>query len=208
MISEPGTLAGTRLFNAWNPDRDGAVQAYHTALRHLFSTPPTVHELGDGCELKTRPLALSAEAAALWIEFYNQIEMEQATDKELQGSRPFASKVAEHAARIAGIIEIAGDPSAAVVSVETMEGAIQVASFYISEHVRLTGAGIEDRHAKLLRMLLDWMQEKGRIAHKDLLQRAPNPVRVLRAEGINNLLSELIERGYVRRRGDAWECRP
>ena len=182
--------------------------AYHAALRHLFATPPHVHEMGDGCELKTRPLSLSIEAAALWVEFYNQIEMEQGDDKELQGARPFASKGAEHSARIAGIIEIVGDPNAAAVSIDTMEGAIQVASFYISEHVRLTGAGKEDRHATLLRILLDWMQERGRIAHKDLLQRAPNPVRILKAEGINALLNELVERGYIMRRSEAWVCRP
>ena len=208
LVSEPGTLAGTRLFKPWSPDDNEAVRVYHKALRLLFSTPPRVHTLGDGYELDTRSVRMSLDAAALWIEFYNKIEAEQATDKELQGARAFASKAAEHAARIAGIAQIVSDPGAIEIGVETMAGAIEVAAFYISEHVRLTGAGTEDRHATLLRMLLDWMGGRGPISHKDLLQRAPNPVRVLKAEGINQLLAELVERGHIMRRGEVWECRP
>lgn len=208
LVSEPGTLAGTRLFKAGNPAEAPAVRAYHAALRHLLSRQAPVHKHGDGCELDTRALGMSENAAALWIEFYNQIEIEQGAGAELQGARAFASKAAEHAARIAGVVQIVSDPEASEVSVETMAGAIEVATFYISEHVRLTGAGTEDRRHALLRLLLAWMQERGQIGHKELLQRAPNPVRVLKAEGINPLLDELALRGYVRRNRDAWEVRP
>ena len=208
LVSEPGTLAGTRMFKAGNPADAPAVKTYHAAMRHLLSRPARVCKHGDGCELDTRAVGMSVAAAALWIEFYNAIETEQAAGAELQGARAFASKAAEHAARIAGIIEIANDSDAAEVSVETMVGAIEVASFYISEHVRLTGAGNGDRRTALLRTLLAWMQERGRIAHKDLLQRAPNAVRVLKADGINPLLDELAQRGYIRRNRDAWEARP
>lgn len=208
LVSEPGTLAGTRLFKAGNPVEAPPVRAYHAALRNLLSRRARVQSHGDGCELDTRSLGMSPEAAALWIEFYNQIELEQAAGEELQGARAFASKAAEHAARIAGVIQVVTDPDAIEVPLETMAGAIEVTSFYISEHVRLTGAGTEDRHTALLRTLLAWMQERGRIAHKDLLQRAPNPVRVLKAEGINPLLLELSARGYIRRNRDSWEVRP
>ena len=208
LVSEPGTLAGTRMFNAWNAKADKAVAAFHSAMTFLLSKPLRVHQPGDGHELDTRTITMSAEATALWIEFYNEVELEQATGAELQSARAFASKAAEHAARIAGIVEIVGNPDALAVSVETMAGAIEVASFYISEHVRLTGAGIEDRRIKHLRLLEAWMQQSGRASHKDVLQRCPNQVRVLKAEGINPLLDELSQRGYVRRIGDSWQVRP
>jgi putative DNA primase/helicase len=208
LVSEPGTLAGTRLFKPGKPAETPAVVAYHSALRALLARRPRVHRYGDGCELDTRAVGLSPDAAALWIEFYNAVETAQSANGELQGARAFASKGAEHAARIAGIVQMVSDPDAAAVSVETMAGAIAVASFYISEHVRLTGAGRNDRHSMLLRTLLAWLQERGRVAHKELLQRSPNPVRVLKAEGINSLLDELVQRGYIRRDRDAWEVRP
>lgn len=208
LVSEPGTLAGTRLFKPGNPADAPAVKAYHAALRTLFARRPRVHQRGDGHELDTRAVGLSREAAALWVEFYNSIESAQAAKGELQGARAFASKGAEHAARIAGIVQMVSDPNAAEVSVETMAGAVEVTSFYIGEHVRLTGSGNDDRHNTLLRTLLAWLQERGGGPHKEILQRAPNPVRVLKAEGINPLLDELAQRGYILRVRDAWEVRP
>jgi hypothetical protein len=208
LVAEPGTLAGTRLFKTGNPAEHPAVKAYHAALRGLLQKPAPVHRHGDGNELQPRALVMSAQAAGLWIEFYNQIETEQGLGAELQGARAFASKAAEHAARIAGIISIVNDPDAVEVSLDAMTGAIQVAAFYISEHVRLTGVGLEDRRVFLLRLLAGWLSEHGRATQKHILQSAPRPIRVLKAEGIKPLLDELAQRGYIRRSGDAWEARP
>jgi putative DNA primase/helicase len=208
LVSEPGTLAGTRLFRVGNPAEAPAVKTYHEALRYLLSIKAPVHSHGDGYELQPRPLGLSVPAAQLWIEFYNQTEKEQAPGGELHHAQAFASKGAEHAARIAGIITLAEDPDAAEVPLEAMAGAIEVASFYISEHVRLTGVSQDDRRIALLRTLANWIEEQGRVTHSHLLQSAPRPVRALKAEGIKELLDELVKRGYIRRSGDAWESRP
>lgn len=208
LVSEPGTLAGTRLFKPGNPTDAPAVQTYHAAMRHLLSRPARVHKHGDGCELDTRPIGMSMAAASLWIAFYNQIEAEQAADRQLQSARAFASKAAEHAARIAGIVQIVGDPDASLVSVETMAGAIEVASFYIGEHVRLTGAGGHDRHNALLRTLLDWFTARASpVPAPDVLQATPRHLRALKAEGLRPLLDELVQRGYIRSIGKAWEVR-
>ena len=135
-------------------------------------------------------------------------QVNQAKGAELEGAREFASKGAEHAARIAGIITIIENPDAAEIPVEAMIGAIQVAGFYISEHVRLTGVGLEDRRIVLLRMLAAWIAEQGHTTQKHLLQAAPRPLRSLKAEGLKPLLDELVQRGYIRRNGEAWEPRP
>ena len=208
LVSEPGTLAGTRMFKAGNPADAPAVVDYHKALRHLLAQPARTHKHGDGCELDTRAVGMSVAAAALWIEFYNEIEVEQASGAELQGARAFASKAAEHAARIAGIVQIVSDPDAAEVSVETMGGALEVASFYISEHVRLTGAGSADRRAALLRTLLDWLTARpSPVPAADVLQATPRHLRMLKAEGLRPLLEELVQRGYIRAVGKSWEVR-
>lgn len=208
LVAEPGTLAGTRLFRAGNPADEPEVKAYHDALRHLLSLPAAVHRYGDGYELQPRCLGMSVPAAEVWIEFYNQIEADQANGKELQDARAFASKGAEHAARIAGIITLIENPDATEAPVEAMVGAIQVASFYISEHVRLTGVGLEERRIALLRMLSAWIAGQGLTTHKHLLQSAPRPLRSLKAEGLKPLLDELVQRGYIRRNGESWEPRP
>ncbi len=63
LVSEPGTLAGTRLFKAGNPAEAPAVKAYHAAMRHLLSMQARVNGHGDGYELQTRPLGPSVPAA-------------------------------------------------------------------------------------------------------------------------------------------------
>jgi hypothetical protein len=201
-------LAGTRLFKAANPNEAPAVRTYHSTLRHLLSLPSRFHGYGDGCELDNRQIGMSVEAAALWIEFYNAIEVKQAADSELQGARAFASKAGEHAARVAGVVAVINDPGATRICEATMAGRSTWCPSTWANMSRLTGATLDDKRAASLRTLLAWIQARGRVPHKDLLQRAPNQVRVLKAAGINPLLDELCERGYMRRRGDSWESRP
>lgn len=208
LVAEPATLAGTRKFKVGNPMEAAAVQRFHAAIGTLLAVKPRVRVPGDGNELDPRVIAMSPEAAALWVEFYDEVEAQQAAGGELGGARAFASKAAEQAARVAAIISIVESPDAALVGAQAMEGAIAVMAFYIAEHVRLTGASVEDQHITLLRMLADWIAERRRVDHKDLLQRAPNRIRVLKAEGINPLLAELVQRGYIRSAGRGWEVRP
>lgn len=211
LVSTPRSIAGTRLF------RDGAippaarpeVRRFHDRLTYLLSLPAATQQGGDGLELSPRHLPMSAVARALWIEFYNESERQQAKGGELEHVRAWASKAAEHAARIAGIVTVIHDPGAPEVSGATMAGAIEVAAFYLAEHVRLMGESQEQQHAARLHALLQFLRERGgRVRHADVLQATPRPVRDLKAEGIALLLTELTQRGYVRRAGDAWEVRP
>jgi putative DNA primase/helicase len=208
LIAQPDSLAGTRTYRDCNPLEARAVVTLHRALDHLLQQRPPLRHDGDACELQPRPLPLSTAARALWIEFYNEIEQQQAPGCELEHARAFASKAAEHAARIGAIVELMADPMSSSVSAESIDGGMRVAEFYLGEHLRLTGAGTVERRIGLLQTLANWMRERGKVVpHRDVLQRAPNPVRVLRADGIAPLLAELSERNYIRKAGDVWEVR-
>ncbi|WP_312844138.1 DUF3987 domain-containing protein [Diaphorobacter nitroreducens] len=208
LIAQPDSLAGHRLFRDVDPQENPAVIAYNERIRAMLNTSPTLWAEGDGYELKPRDLGLSPEARALWIAFYNEIERQQANGSELEGARPFASKAAEHAARIAGIITLVEDPTASTIAGQAMDGAIQLTAFYLTEHLRLTGAGRQERHDGALRALLHWLQERGAlVAKKDVLQRSPRAIRNLKAAGINALLADLAQRGYIREAGEHWEVR-
>ena len=176
--------------------------------RVLLATPPGYWPEGDGFELKPRDLHMGDDARDLWIAFYDEIERQQANGSELDGARPFASKAAEHAARIAGIITMVENPQATHITGAAMDGAVQLTAFYLNEHLRLTGAGRQDRQEGALRTLLEWMQATGTtMAKKVVLQKSPRAIRDLKAAGINPLLAELVQRGYIRDAGDAWEMR-
>ena len=122
--------------------------------------------------------------------------------------RAWASKAAEHAARIAAVITLMEDAAAVEVPSSAMEGAVAVTAFYLGEHVRLMGQSVERLHLQRLRDLLAWLRGRGaRVKHADVLQYLPRDLRDLKAEGIIPLLGELDRRAYIRRSGDGWEVR-
>ena len=210
LIAEPRSLAGSRLYRADQvaADKRPEVLRYHAALCALLAETPAVHPEGDGCELTPRPMLLDQGAQAVWIEFYDEVERQQADGAPLAGVRAWASKAAEHAARIAAVVTLMADPVAAEVPADAMAGAIEITSFYLGEHVRLMGQSVVHLHHQRLRDLLAWLQEKGpRVKRSDVLQFTPRALRDLKAEGINPMLAELERRAYLRSMGDAWEVR-
>jgi putative DNA primase/helicase len=208
LIAQPETLAGHRPYRDVNPHENPAVLAYNASIKMLLETPAPSWPEGDGYELKPRDLHLSDDAKMLWIAFYNEIERQQANGKELDGARPFASKAAEHAARIAGIIAMIENPDTTSIPSSAMDGAIELTAFYLAEHIRLTGAGRQERQDVKLRELLAWMQSQGKfVFKKDVLQKTPRSVRNLKSKGIGLLLAELIRRGYIRECENEWEVR-
>jgi hypothetical protein len=208
LIAQPETLAGHRPYRDVDPNQSSAVLTYSAAIKKLLKTPPPLWPDGDGYELKPRDLYLNEEAKALWIAFYNAIEMQQANGKELDAARPFASKAAEHAARIAGIITMIENPDATTVTGAAMDGAIQATGFYLTEHIRLTGVGRQERQGNHLRALLVWMQAHGPlVTKKDVLQSVTRQIRGLKAQGIAVLLAELVQRGYIKELENQWEVR-
>ncbi len=208
LIAQPETLAGHRPYRDVNPHENPAVVIYNAAIKKLLLTTPIFWPEGDGFELKPRDLYLSEDARLLWIAFYNEIERQQATTKELDAARPFASKAAEHAARFAGIVTMVEDPKATTIPASAMDGAIQLTGFYLTEHLRLTGAGKQERWDGNLRQLLQWTQSQGAtVQKKDVLQKTPRHLRHLKADGINPLLKELVLRGYIREIDNLWVVR-
>jgi putative DNA primase/helicase len=208
LIAQPTTLAGQRLFLGDNPAEHFAVLAYAQRMGQLLDTKPQLYEGGDGCELDPRHLVLNADARALWIAFYNTVEFEQADGKELAHARAFASKAAEQAARIAGVITLFDDPGALEVGGFAMDCAMQLVNFYLGEHLRLMGTGKQEQADTRLRVLLEWMQSQGPIVSAATVQqKCPRLVRNLKTKGIKPLLDELKERGYIRPIGKSWEVR-
>lgn len=211
LIAAPLSLAGSRF---WRDDAVPAMQRpavidYHAGLGALLRAAPALVPDSDGYELNPRHIVMSAEARALWCEFYDECERQQNAGAELSGVRAWASKAAEQSARIAGIRSVIADSDAAEISADAMSGGIEVAAFYLDEHVRLMGQTRERQQAMRLEALLAFMRERGpSIKHAEVLQQATRPLRRLKAEGLTPLLDELAQRGYIRRNGDRWEVRP
>jgi hypothetical protein len=206
LISQPDSLAGHRPFRM--ATEQSKISNFHNVVAKLLRTKPRCVSHGDGFELDPRNLKFSEEAMALWTEFYNEVESKIAVGRELEGARPFVCKAAEHAARIAGIIAMIEDPGTAQISKAQMDGGIEVASFYLTEHVRLTGASQEQKKVSSLRDLLDWILSRGSfVSNSELLQKSPHAIRRLKADRIGEMMTELAQRGYVQPSGKNWLVR-
>ena len=210
LIASPKSLAGTRLYRTGQvpAGRRPEVLAYYAAVRALLDMPLPTHPDGDGYELQPRPVTMSDEAQALWIEFYDEVERQQGKGGTLAAATAWASKAAEHAARIAAVIAIMGDRYTTGIGADDMLGGIAIADFYMGEHVRLMGQTADLARLKLLHDLLQWLRDRGAsVRRAEVLQFSPRHLRDLKAEGLNPLLSELQTRAYIRPHADAWEVR-
>lgn len=208
LIAQPDTLAGSRLFRDRNPLENPAVLRFNNRIRELLEQKPRVCEEGDGYELRPADMHMTPSARAMWVEFFNQVELAQGPSGELADARPFASKAAEHAARIAGVVAVVEGRSN--IDEAQMMGGIEAAGFYLAEHLRLTGASRTDQRSGQLRALFSWMCEAGPfVLTANVLQRSPRVIRKLKADRIKDLLNELARRGYIRQAGTlgAWEVR-
>lgn len=137
LISEPPSQIGTRFARFARHDPT-TLNAFAERLCSILDTPMAMDP--DTRELLPRLLQLSPDARALLTDFADAIEAAQAPGGDLSHITGTASKAAEQAARIAGVLTLWGDLQATQVEADTMGDAIELAQYYLSEASRLANA--------------------------------------------------------------------
>ena len=130
--------------------------------------------------LEPRVLDLSADAHELVAAFSDAVEQAQGAGGSLAHITGTASKVAEQACRIAGVLNLWQDIHALEVQMAEMESGVALAKFYLSEASRLASAAVVsaeiDNAEKLRRWLLDrWAELE--VLVRNVLQEGPNALR-------------------------------
>jgi hypothetical protein len=177
LICEPASEIGHRFYansRADNPPLDD----FSRRLKAILSKEMPTHK--DSRSLKPRLLALTPSARVLLIKFADVIEAAQARGGDLSHITGTASKIAEQAARIAGVLTLWVDLDADEVRPEVMADAISLAQYYLSEASRLANAAtvsIEIGSAEQIRkwLLSDWPHPE--ILASDVVQRGPSALR-------------------------------
>lgn len=177
LICEPPSTIGYRMQANAKPD-DVALVRFEERLRYILETPLPMDL--ETRELQPRNLALSNNARARLVDFADAIEAAQAPGGDLVHITGAASKTAEQAARIAGVLSLWRDLNASQVEAHNMEDAIKLAQFYLSETSRLSSAttvSAEINRAEALRQWLlgDWPHPE--IMARDVVRLGPNPLR-------------------------------
>ena len=129
--------------------------------------------------LSPKVLTLTEPAKAEWVAFHNHVEELQRPGGDLYPITGFASKTAEHAARIAGVITAFENSDATVIELEAMQGGIAIAEYYLGEALRLFHASTDDPLLILAEECFRYGMEKtgGVIGLRNLYQFGPNAVR-------------------------------
>lgn len=197
LICEPPSTIGSRLYR--KSRRNGeAISQFNTRLRDVLRQPLPMDP--ETLELKPRILQLSEQARTILVEFHDAMEAQQAPGKQLADITSHASKSAEQAARIAGVLTLWADLKASEVSGEAMANGIQLAQFYLSEARRLADAAIVSKpidDAETLRLWLLEKWEHPEITSRDVVRFGPGRLR--ESPKARKCLQILEEHGWLRR---------
>lgn len=217
----PQSKIGQRLVDTSGnpPDHDEANRAlsrYTQVIGERLRRPLALAE-GERNALDVPTLSLDQGAARrIFAEFHNAVEEACGPDGAFHDVQGFASKSAEHALRLASVLQVIEDPEARTIGDDAIDGGVMLARYYLNEQSRLAAEAMiveSDRKADRLRR---WLCEKWPhrfVSLPDIYQRwgvvrTPKEARAL--------ISPLEEAGWLRRmtgpvtiegatRKEAWE---
>ncbi|PVZ47918.1 YfjI family protein [Thalassobacter stenotrophicus] len=178
LICEPASAIGTRMQANAKRD-DTSLAAFSGRLRAILDRDMPMDPATR--ELEPRTLKLASEAHSLLAGFADAIEVAQAPRGDLAHITGAASKAAEQAARIAGVLTLWHDLDAAKVEAAEMADAIGLAQFYLSEASRLASAAIVSAEIDRAENLRGWLLESWpypEVTARDVVQYGPNALRV------------------------------
>ena len=177
LMCEPPSAIGTRMQANTRRD-DMALGAFGARLRAILETPMPMDP--DTRELQPRILGLAPDARTLLAGFADATEAAQADGKDLAHITGTASKAAEQAARIAGVLTLWRDLDAHQVQPSDMTDAITLAHFYLSEASRLASAATVSAEIDKAENLRRWLLESWPhpdVMARDVVQMGPNALR-------------------------------
>ena len=179
LICEPASAIGTRTRRGYDEISDTHIIRFSEKLRALLETEPPLKE-ANSQELEPPVLVLSSGARELLFEFYEATEIGQIDGGKYASIRPYASKSAEQAARIAGVLSLWDSLEASEISAQKMTNGIALAQFYLGEAKRLADAALVSEKASRadglrLWLLNSWKHED--IIPSEVVQFGPNALR-------------------------------
>jgi hypothetical protein len=178
LVTAPDSASGNRLWREPQPGSDVALKRYGARLLEILEAPLPLRA-GTANELEPRRLPLSPGARRLWIGFADHVERAIAPDGALEPIRGLANKLAEHAARLTGIVTLVRDLHAADIGTEEMGAGIALAEHYAAEALRIFGASRISAELRLAQRLLDWLLGtwgEANVSLPDIYQRSLNAI--------------------------------
>ncbi|MGB7917178.1 MAG: DUF3987 domain-containing protein, partial [Rhodomicrobium sp.] len=131
LITEPETTMGSRPHRDLTSAHEAAMAAYRAKTLGLLRQPLPYDDRGEA--LKPLPLEMTPEARERWIAFSDEVDAALKPGCRLHEISGFASKIAEHAARIAAVLAVYDEPAVADLDRQGLERGIELTNYYASE---------------------------------------------------------------------------
>ncbi len=179
LVCGPASTAGTRFQKPLAGSTEPALRRYGARLLDILEKPAPLLP-GSRNALDPRRLAFDATAASAWGRLADEIERKLATCGAYEPIRGFANKLAEHVARIAGVLTIIDDIDARTIGADALGRAAAIGDYYASEALRLFEAGHVAREVREAEKLLDWLMTswaEPKIGLVAIYQKGPNSIR-------------------------------
>jgi hypothetical protein len=135
LMARPESLIGDR---PWReiPEWVGRARGdFSLLMERLFRAAKTKDD--DGAVLDLRVLTINDAAKSAWTSFHDEVEAGMKPAGRYAGLHDVASKTAEQAVRIAGVLTLFEDPAAKEIDQPIMERACVLARWYLDEAARL-----------------------------------------------------------------------
>jgi len=200
LVAAPESNKGTRFWSDPSAESWAAMDAYDTRLggllRAAFSrmNPETK-------QLEFSTVSLQAEARELWIGYSDRLEKEQALGGSLAPVSDLASKMSQHALRLAAVISyFEGGESVAErgISSAAMTIGIALGDYYLKEALRLFNAGSVSDDAENANALIDFIRnEKLETVGRRWLSRNVTPSHIRPAETFGRAIDLLVTHGHL-----------
>lgn len=206
LMSHPTSEIGFRLRTAYNPNSDKIVEHFGNRITAYLERDLPLDDNSRN-RLAPRHLPILPEARTLLQAYALKIERLQAPGQSLSAVTAFASKSAEQAARIAGVLTLFENLDAQHISCDRMANGIDLAQYYLSEAQRLADVAIVPLEIQQAQALLIWLLErwtKPLVSIRAIVRLGPNTLRDAKrakaAVGLleqNDWLVKLDDGGFV-----------
>lgn len=199
LITFPKSMKGQRLWREPTQEAKDAVANYQARLAKLL----TVAFSGmnpETRELEFQVVQLTPQAREMWIAFSDHLEMQQGVDGDLAEVSDLASKMAQHALRLAAVVAYYQSGDKLIrdgISADAMKAGIALGQYYLAEALRLFNAGSVDEDSDNAHALVEFIRKEklDRVGKRWLSRNAPKNVRP--ATVLARALFLLVEQGHL-----------
>ena len=195
LIARPASIQGERPYSGANALNSAPLQRFNKLITKLLSKGFQA-DSDEGLTLDTIEVTKGSEAYIFWVDFYNDIE--EGIKDTYSHVAPAASKIAEQALRIAGVLAVIDE--CRTVSLTNMTNACCVAKYYINSQVvteEFIALGQNEKALEALRVLLVARYRHQNIACRKLVSMMTAAMGNRSSARLRVLMKELEEEGFV-----------